>query len=737
MKIEHAGHSLTVGGALSMSYEGHIPKGNSAKIIRMLREGIYSDYVGSLVREILSNGYDAHVAVGIDRPVEITLPDVLSPYLRFRDYGPGMSESFMQYTYTEVGTSTKELDNRQIGARGIGRLTPFLYCDNYTVICYQQGTQWTWSIALCENDGIAVTPMYKGPTDEADGTEIVISFSSTDKDKLTSSLEKWARFFEPLPKIIAAPQRWQLTSPEYAVQGDGWGILKERGYRRSSALIGGLCYPIDRGIPGVRELDNLLADGLVLRFDIGELEITASREALSYNTKTIDAIRSRAQVVYSQRLVLLQQAVRHQPDLWQAIRTRSSQCRILSLPETVAPTWVNAKGKPYTLSGGNRTSLDPGSLSGADKRISKVLCLRETKEGNISASLDPTLDLDSDNILCIYSPQTHYKKIAKHLIDEGKCECLYAFCIDLSGAPEKAQTLRQWLDEETCPLSQCNPLILDEVELPKVERVIQQKIVTTVPHSRGNVKVLEWVGTTVRSSPGLGHLCKEVSIPKEEPILYMKQSRGVIEARGNSNDPVTQAEVEDLRQALSGNEKYQGKKPELYLIPSSMTPLPHWKNIYEEILETLPQITEVCLCYYQRCYTIRSIVDDQAQIDALRARTEKLDQESPMRTYILVDQEYNTLRDKNQALYRRAHRFLGTIGVEDPNGLYHPKDSAPDPRVRLAQLSLVVQSRYPLIRLCNRYISMNYMIDYIKGIDLLRAGEKGVGSAIVGDAQTN
>ncbi|TIT59599.1 MAG: hypothetical protein E5W90_35030, partial [Mesorhizobium sp.] len=54
-------------------------------------DGIYSDKVQAPVRELATNSYDAHIAVGKrDVPFLLMAPSTFSPYFMVRDFGPGM-----------------------------------------------------------------------------------------------------------------------------------------------------------------------------------------------------------------------------------------------------------------------------------------------------------------------------------------------------------------------------------------------------------------------------------------------------------------------------------------------------------------------------------------------------------------------------------------------------------------------------------------------------------------------
>ena len=52
----------------------------SATAFKILSEGLYSNKIGSMVRELICNAYDAHCAAGTkDTPIDVELPMVTNP----------------------------------------------------------------------------------------------------------------------------------------------------------------------------------------------------------------------------------------------------------------------------------------------------------------------------------------------------------------------------------------------------------------------------------------------------------------------------------------------------------------------------------------------------------------------------------------------------------------------------------------------------------------------------------
>ena len=58
----------------------------TGKAFRILSDGLYSDKILAVVRELSCNAYDAHVAAGMFVPFEVHLPHALEPWFSVKDF---------------------------------------------------------------------------------------------------------------------------------------------------------------------------------------------------------------------------------------------------------------------------------------------------------------------------------------------------------------------------------------------------------------------------------------------------------------------------------------------------------------------------------------------------------------------------------------------------------------------------------------------------------------------------
>ena len=94
----------------------------SAKAFFILSDGLYSNKIKAVIRELSTNAYDAHVENGnVDTPFDIHLPNRLEPFFSIRDYGIGMSHDECMHLYTSYFNSTKTHRNDSVGCFRVGK----------------------------------------------------------------------------------------------------------------------------------------------------------------------------------------------------------------------------------------------------------------------------------------------------------------------------------------------------------------------------------------------------------------------------------------------------------------------------------------------------------------------------------------------------------------------------------------------------------------------------------------
>ena len=267
----------------------------TAKSFRILADGLYANKIRAIIRELSCNAYDSHVAAGkTDMPFDVHLPSTLEPYFSIRDYGIGLNHDQVTNIFTTFFESTKTDSNEFVGALGLGSKSPFSYTNNFTVTAIKDGHKGIYT-AFVDDEGIpSIALMMEEDSDEPTGVEIKFSVNnSNDYDKFRREAVTVYTHFNLRP-LVSGNSNFKFFDLVYKDRDIIPGIHSTDN-NQSEAVMGNISYPIQ--IPdsdkSLGELQKLLKCGLVIHFDIGELDFQASREGLSYVPQTIEAIRSK------------------------------------------------------------------------------------------------------------------------------------------------------------------------------------------------------------------------------------------------------------------------------------------------------------------------------------------------------------------------------------------------------------------------------------------------------------
>jgi len=286
-----------------------------AHIMTILRSTLYTDKVLAVLREYSSNAWDSHRLSGkADVPIKVVLPTEMEPELVIRDFGDGMSEEQMYEVFTKYGESTKRESNEAVGMLGIGSKSGFAYSDSFMVTSWNGGAKKVYTAVLDATNVGDLRKLHEEPCGDETGVEIRIPVRINDIYKFERTAQRLFATFVPPPDINTHLERdVPIFRCEEGSLGNGRGSW--------TAVMGCVPYKMDIGQivgfhPGEEDgdeseqaptrglLDDEDTEAAIRRlhgtlfFDIGAVDISASREELEYSDRTKAAlVRSLAVVV--------------------------------------------------------------------------------------------------------------------------------------------------------------------------------------------------------------------------------------------------------------------------------------------------------------------------------------------------------------------------------------------------------------------------------------------------------
>jgi len=277
----------------------------SSMVFRMFTSTIYSNPIGTVVREITSNCFDSHIEAGVNAPILIkkTVDKVdNSIYISFIDYGIGMSPDRVENVYGVYFESTKRTNNNEIGGFGIGGKTPLAYkrstgqgegeYDNsFFAITIHDGVKYIYNIFEGE-EAPEFTLLHQEATTEHNGTEIRIPVLEKDVDRFEREIINQLYYFE---NLIFEGFSENITNDFQIIRGKNFLYRGDDQGSFMHVCLGKVAYPIDYSVLDLNEYNYQIP--VALNIPIGDIGVVASREQLDYSENTIKYLKTKLETV--------------------------------------------------------------------------------------------------------------------------------------------------------------------------------------------------------------------------------------------------------------------------------------------------------------------------------------------------------------------------------------------------------------------------------------------------------
>lgn len=247
--------------------------------IMMLLTDLYSDQILAVIREYSTNARDSHKEAGVTRPIEVTLPNLMSPFFKVRDYGVGLSSDEVVNVYSKYGSSTKRESNDFNGMLGLGCKSALTYTNQFTVVSVKDGEKITVVIARSGSVPTLEIVDKQAGVNEPNGVEIQVPVKPNDarsfEQKANHMYSFWADGSVLLNGKKPATINLKYVTPTIGTtQGIGHDVV----------VMGGVPYPVERRLfSGNRPYPQF---DVVAFVNIGDVAFTPSREALMYTKHT-------------------------------------------------------------------------------------------------------------------------------------------------------------------------------------------------------------------------------------------------------------------------------------------------------------------------------------------------------------------------------------------------------------------------------------------------------------------
>lgn len=259
-------------------------------LMTMLSKNLYSDSIGSTIRETASNALDSHRRVGSDKPIIVSFGTNSQNNYEFsvEDFGSGLDDLDVSEIISKYGKSTKRTSNTELGCFGLGFKAPLSYSSSFIFICRKDNIERKYMMSEGE-EGNTIDLLFECVTPEDNGVKIIVPVEYKDRYVFITKMKEQLAYFENVYFNV------EEIDNEFS-------ILRETDFQVSELnrdfnmhiCLDNVYYPIDFNKLNIDPINVSVG----LRFSLTDgLFPTPSRENLIYSENTKRIILDRIKVV--------------------------------------------------------------------------------------------------------------------------------------------------------------------------------------------------------------------------------------------------------------------------------------------------------------------------------------------------------------------------------------------------------------------------------------------------------
>jgi hypothetical protein len=171
---------------------------DSAQVLmQMLSKNLYSDSIGSAVRECTSNALDSHRRAGVTKPIVVSLVINENRNYEFsvEDFGTGLDHNDVEKIISKYGKSTKRNSNTELGMMGLGFKAPLAYCSSFYFTCRKDGRERKYMMYEGEETN-TIDLLNETVTDKSNGVKVTIPVKWADRHDFQRKIKEQLAYFE-------------------------------------------------------------------------------------------------------------------------------------------------------------------------------------------------------------------------------------------------------------------------------------------------------------------------------------------------------------------------------------------------------------------------------------------------------------------------------------------------------------------------------------------------------------
>lgn len=303
----------------------------TGKAFRILIDGLYSNKIESMVREVTTNAFDSQVVAQFKGPFYVHAPNYQRPEFFVRDYGEGMSHDTVMRLYTTLFESNKEETNDLVGAFGLGSKSPFAYADQFSVSCYDGDIVRHYTAAIGEGGRPKIMLQGSEECVEPRGVRVTVTVKSEDFDAFARAINNISMGFEPAfdTNIDVHQRRGSLV---FTGKDGTWSAYSNSSLPATwNVRQGCVIYPLTS--TGGLKLPSDSGRKWLIDAPIGKIEVTSSRESVQYKPDVVAFLTERVERIVAEVEDLV----------WEQVKDIDSVVEFFNTHQRIRPGFITSK----------------------------------------------------------------------------------------------------------------------------------------------------------------------------------------------------------------------------------------------------------------------------------------------------------------------------------------------------------------------------------------------------------
>jgi len=270
---------------------------DSAQVLmQMLSKNLYSDAIGSTIRECASNALDSHRRAGTTDPIIVSFKrsNQTDTYeFAVEDFGIGLDADDVVNIISKYGKSTKRDSNTELGMMGLGFKAPLAYSSSFYFVARKDGMERKYMMYEGE-DTNTIDLLYEKPTEERNGVKVIVPVSYYDRHNFKRKTQEQLAYFESVYFDVDASISGPITNDFVIVRTEHFQFSSMATSSYMHMCLDNVSYPIDWEKLGIKSINLPIA----LRFSLSDgLFPTPNREAIRYTKEAKETILKKLEAV--------------------------------------------------------------------------------------------------------------------------------------------------------------------------------------------------------------------------------------------------------------------------------------------------------------------------------------------------------------------------------------------------------------------------------------------------------